>query len=70
MERSPHRIRFFWQDLWPRGGLTLKQPVPEGLCTLGRTHIGAVPEGLYLMGGTPPWRDPGAENSGEKKHKS
>jgi len=31
----------FWQDLWPCGGLTLKQSIPEGLYPVEWTHAGA-----------------------------
>ena len=42
-----------WQGLWPHGGLTLEQSVPEGLQTVGRTHAGVVREELQPVGRTP-----------------
>ena len=59
-----------WQGLWPHGGPTLEQPVPEGLHPVegiysgvvhgelqlvGRTHTGEVHGGLSPVGGTPHW---------------
>lgn len=34
------------------GGLMLEQSVPEGVCSMEGTHVGAVCGGLYSMGGT------------------
>ncbi|KAK4810960.1 hypothetical protein QYF61_014432 [Mycteria americana] len=31
-----------WQDLWPHGGPTLEQSIPEGLHPMERAHAGAV----------------------------
>jgi len=35
-----------WQDLWPHGGPTLEQSVPDGLHSVEGTHAGAVHEEL------------------------
>ena len=41
-----------WQDLWPRGGPTLEQPVPEGLHPVEGIHTAAICEELQLVGRT------------------
>ena len=41
-----------WQGLWPHGGPTLEQPVPEGLHPMEGTYIGAVREELQPLGRT------------------
>ncbi|OPJ81253.1 hypothetical protein AV530_009472 [Patagioenas fasciata monilis] len=55
---KPMLEQVFWQDLWPHGGSTLEQSVPEGLHPVERTHVGEVCEGLSPMGETP-WRSRG-----------
>lgn len=46
-------VRSYWKfPLWPRGELTLEQPVPEGLHTVEGTHTGAVHEELQPLGRT------------------
>ena len=72
---EPRLEQVCWQGLWPHGGPTLEQPIPEGWHPLGRTHAGAVREelqpmgrthvgafrgGLSAVGGTPRWSRGGA----------
>ena len=75
--REEHMLeQVCWQDLWPRGGPTLEQSVPEvwhfvegthtgafnELQPVGSTHVGTVCGGLSPVRGTPCWsRDRGWE---------
>lgn len=46
---KPMLEQVYWQDLWPRGGPTLEQSVPEGPYPMEVTHTGAVHEELQPM---------------------
>ncbi|KAK4830792.1 hypothetical protein QYF61_013625, partial [Mycteria americana] len=49
---EPTLEKVFWQDLWPCGGPTLEQSVPEGLHPVERTRAGTVLEELQPTGRT------------------
>ena len=57
--REAHDGAGSWQDLWPCGGPTLEQPVPEGLHPMESTHTGAVHKELQPKGRTDVEKDHG-----------